>query len=104
MILGQIVWSLQTGTQQVAQVMIDTQHSIRIQLNNAQTRATVVEIREEGKWVNMQTKYGETFLMKREGRDITSGLPRPSNSFLVPISYLGESPIFFFNLRVFIKE
>ena len=46
--------------------MIDTQHSIRIQLNNAETRATVVEIREEGKWVNMQTEHGETFLMKTE--------------------------------------
>jgi len=55
--------------------MIDTQHSIRIQLNNAQTRATVVEIRDEGKWVNMQTEYGETFPMKTEGQDITSGLP-----------------------------
>ena len=55
--------------------MIDTQHSICILRNNAQTRATVVEIREEGKWVNMQTEHGETFIMKTEGQDITSGYP-----------------------------
>jgi len=34
-----------------------------------------VEIREEGKWVNMQTEHGETFLMKTEGQDISSGYP-----------------------------
>ena len=55
--------------------MIDTQHLIRIQLNNVQIWATVVEIREEGKWVNMQTEHGETFLIKTEGQDITSGYP-----------------------------
>jgi len=56
--------------------MIDTQHSIRRQLlNNVQTWATVVEIREEGKWVNKQTEHGETFLVKTEGQDITSGYP-----------------------------
>jgi len=37
--------------------------------------ATVVGIREEGKLVNMQTEHGETFLMKTEGQDITSGYP-----------------------------
>ena len=55
--------------------MIDTQHPIYIRHNNAQTRATVAEIREEGKWVKMQTEHGETFLMKTEGQDITSGYP-----------------------------
>ena len=55
--------------------MIDTQHSIRILHNNTQTRATVVEIRKEGKWVKMQTEHGEMFLMKTEGQDITSGYP-----------------------------
>ena len=32
-------------------------------------------IREEGKLVNMQTEHGETFLMKTEGQDTTSGYP-----------------------------
>jgi len=59
-------WIASAANTELAQVMIDTQHSIRIQLNNAETRATVVEIREEGKWVNMQTEHGETFLMKTE--------------------------------------
>jgi len=48
-------------------------HLIRIQLNNEQTWATVVGIREEGKLVNMQTEHGETFLMKTEGQDIALG-------------------------------
>ena len=55
--------------------MMDTQHLIRIQLNNEQKWATVVGIREEGKLVNMQTEHSETFLMKTEGQDITSGYP-----------------------------
>ena len=55
--------------------MKDTQHPIYVRHNNAQTRATVVEIREEGKWVQMQTEHGETFLMKTEGQDISSGYP-----------------------------
>jgi len=55
--------------------MIDTQHLIRIQLNNEQKWATVVWIREEGKLVKMQTEHGETFLTKTEGQDITSGYP-----------------------------
>ena len=55
--------------------MMDTQHLIRIQLNNEQKLATVVGIREEGKLINMQTKHGETFLMKTEGQDTTSGYP-----------------------------
>ena len=37
--------------------------------------ATVVGIREEGKLVNMQTEHSETFLMKTEGQDISSGYP-----------------------------
>jgi len=41
----------------LAQVMMDTQHLIRIQLNNEQKWATVVGIREEGKLVNMQTEH-----------------------------------------------
>jgi len=34
-----------------------------------------VEIRDEGKWVILQTEHGETFLLKTEGQDITSGYP-----------------------------
>jgi hypothetical protein len=68
-------WIVSAANTELAQVMIDTQHSIRVLRNNAQTRATVVEIREEGKWVNMQTEHGQTFLMKTEGQDISSGYP-----------------------------
>jgi len=68
-------WIASAANTDLAQVMIDTQHLIRIQLNNEQKWATVVGIREEGKRVNMQTEHGETFLMKTEGQDITSGYP-----------------------------
>ena len=57
--------------------MIDTQHLIRIQLNYEQKWAKVVGIREEGKLVEMQTEHSETFLMKTEGQDITSGYHNP---------------------------
>ena len=68
-------WIASAANTKLAQVMIDTQHPIRILHNNAQTWATVAEIREEGKWVKMQTEHGETFLMKTEGQDIISGYP-----------------------------
>ena len=55
--------------------MIDTQHSIHIQLNNEQKWATVVGHSEEGKTVQMQTADGEIFHMKTEGQDTTSGYP-----------------------------
>jgi len=77
-------WIASAVNTELAQVMIDTQHPIYILHNNAQTRATVAEIREEDKWVNMQTEHGETFLMKTEGQDITSGyptLPHPGTAF-----------------------
>jgi len=66
-------WIASAANTDLAQVMIDTQHLIRIQTNNEQKWATVVGIREEGKLVHMQTEHGETFLMKTEGQDITSG-------------------------------
>ena len=55
--------------------MIDTQHLIHIQLNNGQKWARVVGLSEEGKTVQMQTANGETFSMKTEGQDTTSGYP-----------------------------
>ena len=59
----------------LAQVMIDTQHLIHIQLNNEQKWAKVVGTRDEGKLVKMQTENGETFSMKTEGQDTTTGYP-----------------------------
>ena len=68
-------WIASAANTDLAQVMMDTQHWIRIQLNNEQKWATVVGIREEGKLVNMQTEHGEKFVMKTEGQDITLGYP-----------------------------
>jgi len=55
--------------------MIDTQHLIHIQLKKEQKWAKVVGIRDEGKLVKMRSENGETFIMKTEGQDTTSGYP-----------------------------
>jgi len=68
-------WIASAANTDLVQVMMDTQHLIRIQLNNEQKLGTVVGIREEGKLVNMQTEHGETFLIKTEGQDSISGYP-----------------------------
>jgi len=68
-------WIASASNNDLAQVMLDTQHLIHIQLNNEQKWAKVVGLREEGKTVLMQTANGETFIMKTEGQDTTSGYP-----------------------------
>ena len=58
--------------------------------------AKVVGIREEGKIVQMQTVNGETFIMKTEGQDTSSGYPtlheaiQRTSPTLVRISQLTE--------------
>ena len=54
-------WIASTANIDPAQVKMDTQHLIHIQLNNEQKWATVVGIREEGKLVNMQTETAKHF-------------------------------------------
>ena len=55
--------------------MIKTQHPIHIQLRNEQKWAKVVEVKDEGKLVKMRTDNGDTFMMKTEGQDTTTGYP-----------------------------
>jgi len=89
-------WIASAANTDLAQVMIDTQHLIRIQLNNEEKWARVVGIREEDKLVKMQTDHGETFIMKTEGQDTTSGYPtlreaiQRSSPTLVRLSQLTE--------------
>ena len=89
-------WIASATNTDLAQVMIDTQHLIHIQLNNEQKWAKVVSMREEGKIVEMQTVNGEKFLMKTEGQDTTSGYPTSCEAIqrtfptLVRISQLTE--------------
>jgi len=89
-------WIASATNTDLAQVMIDTQHLIHIQLNNGQKWAKVVGTREEGKIVEMQTVNGETFIMKTEGQDTTSGYPtlreaiQRTSPTLVRISQLTE--------------
>jgi len=89
-------WIASATNTALAQVMIDTKLLIHIQLNNEQKWALVVGIRDEGKIVNMQTVDGETFSMKTEGHDTTSGYPtlreaiQRTSPTLVQISQLTE--------------
>jgi len=89
-------WIASATNTDLAQVIIDTQHLIHIQLNNEQKWAKVVGLREEGKTVQMQTANGETFIMKTEGQDTTSGYPtlreaiQRTSPTLVRISQLTE--------------
>jgi len=55
--------------------MINTQHLIHIQFRNEQRWAKVVEVTAEGKLVTMHTDEGDTFMMKTEGQDTTTGYP-----------------------------
>ena len=89
-------WIASAANTDLAQVMIDTQHLIHIQLNNEQKWAKVVGIRDDGKLVKMQTENGETFIIKTEGQDTTSGYPtlreaiQRTSPTLVQISQLTE--------------
>jgi len=68
-------WIASAANADLAQVMIDTQHLIHIQLKNEQKWAKVLEIRDEGKLVRMRTENGKTFMMEIEGQDTTTGYP-----------------------------
>ena len=68
-------WIASATNTDLAQVLIDTQHLIHIQLKNEQKWATVVGHSEEGRIVHMQTANGDAFHMKTEGQDTTSGHP-----------------------------
>jgi len=68
-------WIASAANFDLAQVMINTQHPIRIQLKNEQKWARVVEVKDEGKLVTMRTDTWDTFMMKTEGQDTTTGYP-----------------------------
>jgi len=68
-------WIASAANADLAQVMIDTQHLIHIQLKNEQKWAKVVEVKDEGKLVKMRTENGDAFMMKTEGQDTTTGYP-----------------------------
>jgi len=55
--------------------MMDIQQSIHKQLKNEQKWAQVDEVRDEGKLVKMRTENRDTFMMKTEGQDTTTGYP-----------------------------
>jgi len=56
----------------LAQAMINTKHLIHIQYKKW---AKAVEVTTEGKLITMRTEGGETFMMKTEGQDTTTGYP-----------------------------
>jgi len=68
-------WIASAANADLAQAVINPQHLIHIQLKNEQKWAKVVEIKDEGKLVKMRTENGDTFMMKTEGQDSTTGYP-----------------------------
>jgi len=68
-------WIASAAHIDLAQAMINTQHLIHIQFRNEQRWAKVVEVTAEGKLVTMHTDEGDTFMMKTEGQDTTTGYP-----------------------------
>ena len=89
-------WIASAANADLAQVMINTQHPIHIQLKNEQKWAKVVEVKDEGRLVRMRTDTGDTFMMKTEGQDTTTGYPtlrkaiQPTFHTLVRLSQLTE--------------
>jgi len=68
-------WIKSSANIELAQAILNTQHPIRIQLKSEQKWAKVVEVKDEGKLVTMRTDTGDTFMMKTEGQDTTTGYP-----------------------------
>jgi len=68
-------WIASAVNADLAQVMINAQHPIYIQLKNEQKWAIVVEVKHEGKLVKMRTNNGDTFMIKTEDQDTTTGYP-----------------------------
>jgi len=59
----------------LAQAMITTQHLVHIQHKNEWKRAQTMEVSAEGKLVTMRFEGGDTFTMKTERQDTTTGYP-----------------------------
>ena len=80
-------WIASAANADLAQVMIDTQHLIHIQLKNEQKWAKVVEIQDAGKLVQMQTENGDTFMMKTEGPRHNHRIPYPPRGHPTNLSH-----------------
>jgi len=65
-------WIASAANIDLAQAMINTKHLIHIQYKKW---AKAVEVTTEGKLITMRTEGGETFMMKTEGQDTTTGYP-----------------------------
>jgi len=68
-------WIASAANANLTQVMIKHQHPIHIQLKNEQKWAKVVEVKDEERLVTMRTDTRDTFMMKKEGQDTTTGYP-----------------------------
>jgi len=55
--------------------MITTQHLVHIHHKDECRRAQTMEVSAEGKTVPMRFEEGDSFVMKTEGQDTTTGHP-----------------------------
>jgi hypothetical protein len=68
-------WIASATNVDLAQAMITTQHLVHIQHKDDWKRAQTMEVSAEGKLVTMRFEGGDTFMMKTEGQDTTTGYP-----------------------------
>ena len=89
-------WIASAANIDLAQAIITTQHLVHIQQKNEWKRTQTMEVSAEGKLVTMRFEGGDTFIMKTEGQDTTTGYPtlreaiKRTFSTLVRISQLTE--------------
>jgi len=68
-------WIASATNVDLAQAMITTQHLVHIQHKDEWKRTQTMEVLTEGKLVTMRFEGGDTFMMKTEGQDTTTGYP-----------------------------
>jgi len=68
-------WIASAANIDLAQAIITTQHLVHIQYKNGWKWAKAIEVSAGDKLVTMRTDGGDTFMMKTEGQDTTTGYP-----------------------------
>ena len=68
-------WIASAANIYLAQAMITTKHLVHVQYKKEWKWAQTMKVTAEGKSVTMRLEGGDTFMMKMEGQDTTTGYP-----------------------------
>jgi len=68
-------WIVSASNINLAQAMITTKHLVHVQYKKEWKWAQTMEVMAQGKSVTMRLEGGDTFMMKMEGQDTTTGYP-----------------------------